>query len=106
MNRGDLGALGESLAAGFLAGRGCRIVARNVVVPNGELDLVVLDGRQRVAVEVRSRWGEDPLVAFDDSKLERVRRSAHATRPRCTRIDLVTVTFGPEGVDIRWLSDR
>jgi putative endonuclease len=106
MNRGDLGALGESLTAAFLARRGCRIVARNVVVPNGELDLVVLDGRQRVAVEVRSRWGEDPLVAFDESKLERVRRSAHAVRPRCTRIDLVTVTFCPEGVDIRWLPDR
>jgi putative endonuclease len=105
MNRNDLGALGESLAARFLGARGCRIVDRNVVVPNGELDLIVLDGRQRVAVEVRSRWGEDPLVAFDESKLERVRRSARVLRPRCTRIDLVTVSFGPEGVDVRWLPD-
>ncbi len=92
--------------ARFLVRRGCHIVARNLVVPNGELDLVVLDGRQRVAVEVRSRWGEDPLVAFDDSKLERVRRSARAAMPRCSRIDLVTVRFGRDGVDIRWLPDR
>jgi putative endonuclease len=106
MNRGDLGGLGESLAAGFLVRRGCEIVARNLVVPNGELDLVMLDGRRRVAVEVRSRWGEDPLVAFDDSKLERVRRAAHAASPRCSRIDLVTVRIRPEGVDIRWLPDR
>jgi putative endonuclease len=105
-HRGDLGALGESVAARFLVTRGCRIVARNVVVPDGELDLVVVDGRLRVAVEVRSRWGEDPLVAFDDSKLERVRRSARATTPGCARIDLVTVRFGPEGVGIRWLPDR
>lgn len=106
MDRRDLGALGESIAGRVVERHGCRVVARNVVVPAGELDLIMLDGPVRVAVEVRSRWGEDPLVAFDDSKLDRVRRSAGAASPPCRRVDLVTVEFSEGGVGVRWLPDR
>ncbi|MDH4309313.1 MAG: YraN family protein [Acidimicrobiia bacterium] len=101
----DVGAVGEEVAAGFLRRRGARIVARNVVVPEGELDLLAVIDGVRVAVEVRSRRGEDPLEAFDDRKLDRVRRSAARVNPPCRRVDLITVAFGEEGVEIRWLPD-
>lgn len=103
--RRRLGSLGETVAAQFLVRRGAVIADRNVEVAGGELDLVALIGRRRVAVEVRSRWGEDPLASFDDSKLDRVWRSARSAQPSCTRVDLITVRFDREGVELRWLPD-
>jgi putative endonuclease len=103
MDRRDLGALGERLASELLERNGCRVLRRNVVVAVGELDLIALDAGVRVAVEVRSRWLEDPLISFDDTKLDRVWRSARTIQPPCGRLDLVTVRFHPAGADLRWL---
>jgi putative endonuclease len=53
------GTRSERAAARFLRAAGFRIVARNVNTPFGEIDLVALDGRTVVFVEVRSTEGED-----------------------------------------------
>lgn len=53
--RRALGRLGEELAARHLCRLGYRIVARNVHVRGGELDLVALEGRALCFVEVRLR---------------------------------------------------
>ena len=52
-----LGRLGESAAAGFLKSEGYAVLERNVRVPMGEADLVMLapDGVTRVIVEVKTR---------------------------------------------------
>lgn len=103
--RRKTGVRGERVAALFLSRRGARVLAFNVDVPDGEIDLVIeLDGR-RIAVEVRTRWNEDPMVAFDHSKLDRVRRSARRLRPPVHRIDLVTVEFDDSGAHVRWTPD-
>jgi len=52
MNRG---AQAEALAAGFLAGRGLRILARNYRCRAGEIDLIARDRDTIVFVEVRLR---------------------------------------------------
>ncbi len=51
------GRQGEDAAAAFLAARGYRVLARNVRLPGGEVDIVCLDGAVLVFVEVKLRTG-------------------------------------------------
>ena len=51
------GKLGEVRAEQLLLEKGCEILARNVVSPGAEIDLVVRDGRTIVFVEVKVRSG-------------------------------------------------
>lgn len=74
----------------------------------GEIDLVISVGDSVAAVEVKSRWvtagGEgDPLDSFDGRKLAQVWSLARHLRPTPTRVDLVAVSFGRDGVGIRWV---
>ncbi len=106
MNRRQLAVVGESLAARFLVVRSARIVARNARVGRGEIDLVVAFGNRRVAVEVKTvQTGglDDPAYAFTRSKAQQVRRLANCLGIR--RVDLVAVSIGATGVDIRWVPD-
>jgi putative endonuclease len=76
-----LGARGERAAARFLKGLGYRIVARGVRSRMGELDLVAVDGRTVVFVEVKTRAGTDagqPLDAVTPEKQRRVTQAALA----------------------------
>jgi len=50
-----LGQRGEAAAARFLKGLGYRIVARGDRSSTGEIDLVAVDGRTIVFVEVKTR---------------------------------------------------
>jgi putative endonuclease len=73
------GTRSERAAARFLRRLGYRIVARNYSCPHGELDLVALDGRCLVFVEVRSTGGEDaerPAASVDETKQRRLTRLA------------------------------
>jgi putative endonuclease len=101
--RRTLGRLGEDVACRFLIRRGLEVVERNVAVGRGEIDVVARHGGTTVAVEVRSRWLEDPLDAFHDRKHRQVASLALALDPPCGRVDLVAVRFHPGGVDLRWV---
>ena len=79
------------------------MVARNVRLWPGEIDLLVLFGGLRVVVEVRSRWREDPVEVFTIEKAARLRRAGARLDPPPDRYDLVAVRFGGAGVDVRWL---
>ena len=54
------GTRSERAAARFLRRQGFRILARNHTGPLGEIDIIALDGRCIVFVEVRSTGGDDP----------------------------------------------
>lgn len=100
--RREVGSVGEDVAASFLVRHGLRIVARNVRLEGGELDILACHGNRRVAVEVRSVTGsEDPLRAFDDGKARRVRRLARRVGAR--RVDLVAVTLARDAAELRWV---
>ncbi len=77
MNSRELGARGERRAAWFYRLRGYRIVARNLRLKCGEIDLVARRGRTVVIVEVKARQslaageGHD---AVDRTKRERLVR--------------------------------
>ena len=74
-----LGPQGEQLAARFLQKLGYRILARGHRQRLGELDLVALDHRTIVFVEVKTwRCGDkgDPSLAVDERKQEKLTRAA------------------------------
>ena len=77
------------------------MLARNVRVPPGEIDLVARIDGERAAVEVKTRVGSDPIENFTATKAASVRRAAR--RLGIHRVDLVTVRFGEHGADVRWV---
>jgi len=64
---------------------------------------VVEFGATRVAVEVKTRIGEDPRLAMTMEKERRFVAAARALRPRPDRLDVVAVRFDRGGATIRWL---
>jgi putative endonuclease len=117
--RQKTGRIAEDLVARRLAAAGWEIVERNARTRHGELDLVALDGRALVFVEVKAgRRGaafgpERPVLAVDHRKQRRVRRLATAWMAECRqlprydeiRFDAIGVTFDHAGrvVDIEHL---
>lgn len=96
------GSRSERAAARWLRRCGYRILARNYTCPLGELDLVALDGRVVVFVEVRSTQGDDPerpAASVDAGKQARLTKLAvhYLQRYRlldaAARFDVVTVRW-------------
>lgn len=98
-----MGALGERIAEVFLVRRGARILARNLRLWPGEIDLFVEVAGVLVAVEVKTRIGADPVEEMTDLKAERLRRSGLRMAPRPHRYDLVAVRLNTDGAQVRWL---
>ena len=78
------------------------MIARNVRVPGGELDLLALDGRIKVAVEVRLTSGkDDPIDRLDPHKREHVVRIAR--RAGAQRVDGLGLRIDDSGFDAHWV---
>lgn len=115
--RHAVGRAGEEQAARHLAAQGLVVVARNWRCRLGELDLVALDGRQVVFVEVKSRSGLGfgaPAEAVDTRKQARLARLAavflqeRGWWERPVRFDVVAVGPAPDqGGDwpVAWIRD-
>lgn len=77
----SLGNRGESAAAAYLRGKGYKILARHYDSPLGEIDIIAVDGRTVVFVEVKTRTTADaghPTEAVDELKQRRMTQSAIA----------------------------
>lgn len=104
-----LGRLAEDRACRFLQAQGISILARNLVLDAGEIDILARIGGERTLVEVRSTrtragatWPPpQTLAAFDYQKAQQVRRMAR--RSRCVRIDVIAVRFHEAGIDLHWV---
>jgi putative endonuclease len=103
---GQLGRLGEELAADFLTGLGMVVLARNWRCRQGELDLVAADGRRLVVCEVKTRSGTgygDPAEAVTRRKMGRIRQltrcwlAEHRVRWCEVRFDVISVHCPPGG---------
>ncbi len=106
--RRQFGDRGEALACGYLKKK-CRmkILCRNVLYTDGELDIVALDGNDLVFVEVRTRSSEEycsPEQSVNLAKRQTVTAAArrfirtrrvHEFRPR---FDVVAIVLPPGGV--------
>lgn len=109
--RQRLGHAAEDLVAARLSAASWEIVERNARTRYGELDVVALDGRTLVFVEVKaaragSAFGPGrPVLAVDGRKQRRIRRLATAwmterrdlPRYEEIRFDAVGVTFDQLG---------
>jgi putative endonuclease len=109
--RQQLGRSAESLVAGRLGEAGWELLERNARTRHGELDIVALDGRTLVFVEVKagragSAFGpERPVLSVDFRKQLRIRRLATAWMserrdlPRYDeiRFDAIGVTYDRGG---------
>jgi putative endonuclease len=101
-----LGRQAERAVAGWLAASGWRILAERHRTAEGEIDLVALDVERRlVAVEVRLRRSPRAGAAVESVRAEHLRRVRAALLAYARgaavahdglRVDLVTVTPGPE----------
>lgn len=111
VQRQRIGRAAEDLVATRLAAAGWEIVERNARTRFGELDIVALDGRALVFVEVKagragSAFGpERPVLSVNWRKQLKVRRLATAWIAECRdvphyteiRFDAVGVTFDRSG---------
>jgi putative endonuclease len=114
--RRALGRRGEQLAAEHLQRRGCVVLARNVRVGRGEIDLIVRDGDALAFVEVKTRRVAARASALDDerhpllglgpaqrARLRRLaatwlaRRSSSGPRARAIRLDAIGVVVDSRG---------
>jgi putative endonuclease len=107
-----LGRRAEDMVAERLRSSGWRIIARNVRLPSGELDIVALDGPMLVFVEVKAgRTGtatgpERPAHAVGRRKQLKLRRLAREwiaegrgpSGVSGYRFDVVGVRFLPDGL--------
>ena len=104
--RRSVGQAAEEAAARCLERAGLTVVARNVRLPEGEIDLVCRQRDLVVFVEVKCRradWGEAPAAAVSWRKQRRlVRLAQHYLKwkrletARC-RFDVVAVTLDAQG---------
>jgi putative endonuclease len=99
LDRRSLGRAGETAAAGYLAGCGYRLLARNVRAGGVELDLVAERGGVVVFVEVKTRRSRrlgPPEAAVDARKQARLLRGGaawlreHRPRARRARFDVIS----------------
>ena len=99
-----LGRGGERLAARYLRARGLRILARNVRTPRGEIDIVAMENKTLVIVEVRTQSGDatkSPEQSIRARKKRSVLHAAHwfvRTRKLAhfpLRIDLIAILWPP-----------
>jgi putative endonuclease len=98
----SLGERGEQAAARYLKRLGYHILARHLDLPLGELDLIVVEGRTVVFVEVKTRASNSaghPADAIDDRKQQRMTQAAlaylksHRLLDHASRFDVVAVTW-------------
>jgi len=97
-----LGQRGEAAAARYLKRRGYIIVGRSERDRLGELDLVAVDHRTVVFVEVKTRSSHDaghPTEAVDQEKQRRLTRAAlsylrrHDLLEHAARFDVIAITW-------------
>ena len=77
MPANPLGVSGEALAEDHLRGLGYQIVERDLRTPLGQLDLVAMDGKTLVFVEVKTRAGHGfglPQESVDARKIRKLRQ--------------------------------
>lgn len=97
-----LGALGEDLAVNALTAKGYRIVARNHKIYKHEIDVIAMDGKTLVFVEVKTRSNRDygkPLEAIGPSRVKRLRKAAELYLAK-EKIKGVSVRFDAVSVEM------
>lgn len=106
----NLGKLGEDLACAYLAKLGYKIIERNFRIRGGEIDIVAIDGKTLVYVEVKTRSNHRfglPQESVTPRKIRFLERAAKFFRnnrkylklPQLERIDVLAIDLIKEEPD-------
>jgi putative endonuclease len=106
----------EQLAFQFLLEKGLRPVRRNFRCRRGEIDLIMLDDRCLVFVEVRSRTGTsfvEAILTIDSRKQRKLANAAamflamnETFGEHVCRFDVIGIDRGASGeIAIEWMQD-
>jgi len=107
-NTSEIGSSAETLAANYLADQGLKIIERNFSAKTGEIDLIALDEKTLVFIEVKfrksARFGQ-PYETVTHSKQQKIIRTAQTflqknkkhTKKAC-RFDIISILND----DITW----
>lgn len=106
----ELGRFAEDRAAEYLLTVGMKVLARNVRNEYGELDIVALEGKELVIVEVRARTigkTQSPVDSIGSRKLRTLTRSSLEFVNSIDwlgfwRIDVVGITFHDKNSTANW----
>ena len=108
--RQSLGKAGEEFAERYLKRQGYAIVERNYRCPLGEIDLIALDKRAVVFVEVKTRRVDTsgaPLESVNGAKQRRLKRAAlyylssHHLHGRDVQFDVVGISLRSDPPAVR-----
>lgn len=114
MNKTAIGKYGENLACKFLAKNGYKIIERNFRIRGGEIDIVALDGKALVYVEVKTRsthsFGlpEESVGYYKIRFIERASkfyRSSRKNLPQQERIDVVAIDLSESKPQIKLIKN-
>ena len=106
MNRREVGALGERIAADYLQKAGYRVRERNFRLREGEIDIIAEKDDFLVFVEVRTRTSSSFGTAEESVTPHKIERlialaqsyiQSHQDLPSSWRIDVVVVELTPGG---------
>ncbi len=111
---GERGAKAEERARIYLEQQGLRLVERNYRCRQGEIDLIMQDGKTLAFIEVRYRKGTgfgSPAESVTSAKQQRIAATAahylqsrkERKMPPC-RFDMLAIV-GPEQQNIDWIKD-
>lgn len=111
--RKAIGLLGEELALAHLLAGGLRLVVRNYRCKLGEIDLIMLDGKTLVLVEVRYRatnsYGGAAASITWEKQRKLVKTAEHLLmknpqlRRHPARFDVVAITTAASDTKIEWI---
>jgi len=106
VNRRNLGARGEALALSYLRNQGFKFIDRNFACPFGEIDLIFVDKKTLVFVEVKTRWSlkyGNPSESVTKRKLQSIVttgaifRKVFSNLPETMRVDVVAIEVTNDG---------
>lgn len=112
LRRVKSGRIGEDIACSLFKENSLLILDRNVRYPDGEIDIIALDGTTVVFVEVKWRRNDargTPAEAVTSRKRARVLRAArrwlvaNPRRARSVRFDVVAIRDEPP--EVSWIRD-
>lgn len=98
----SLGELGEAAAVKFLKKKKYNVIERNVTFDVGEIDIVAVDGRTVVFVEVKTRKSRqkgEPWEAVDLAKQKKISQAASIylnkenLADQKSRFDIISITW-------------
>lgn len=85
VNTKNIGDYGENIAAEYLSRKGHKIIGRNYRTKSGEIDIITLDGKVLVFVEVKTRKNSDFALAREAVNKKKQQRIKNVAREYITK---------------------